>query len=302
MKLSLNLLILLIFLILSSCSKHKPAPIKEIKYNSSQPLSKRHKFKPKYTIVKKGDTLYSIGFSHNIDYKTLAKINNIKKPYRIYPGQKLSLINNNKSKKRTKKTATVVTKPLTKSPKFISKNSSGKSKTNPVSKPTGKPTTQKKNSKPVTKPISKPVNKPVSKPIKKPIKKPSQQAPSSNSKWIWPVKGRIISSFSNTDATRKGIDIKASIGDSVYASNNGIVVYSGNGLLGYGELIIIKHSDSLLSAYANNSKRLVNEGDSVKQGVVIAKSGKASDGTPLLHFEIRKNGKPVNPVNFLPKH
>ena len=91
------------------------------------------------------------------------------------------------------------------------------------------------------------------------------------------------------------------LGTSVKASNNGTVVYSGDGLRGYGELIIIKHSDNLLSAYAHNSKRFVKEGETVKQGQEIAKSGKGNDGKPLLHFEIRKNGQPVNPVKYLPK-
>jgi len=87
----------------------------------------------------------------------------------------------------------------------------------------------------------------------------------------------------------------------VYASNNGTVVYSGDGLRGYGELIIVKHSNNLLSAYAHNTSRLVKEGAVVKQGQVIAKSGKGTDGRALLHFEIRKNGQPVNPLIYLPK-
>ncbi|MBL4659615.1 MAG: peptidoglycan DD-metalloendopeptidase family protein [Alcanivoracaceae bacterium] len=118
---------------------------------------------------------------------------------------------------------------------------------------------------------------------------------------MWPVKGKILSTFSQSDTSRKGIDISSNLGAPVYASNNGTVVYSGDGLRGYGELIIIKHSNNLLSAYAHNANRLVKEGQVVKQGQKIANSGKGTDGRPLLHFEIRKNGQPVNPLLYLPK-
>jgi lipoprotein NlpD len=301
MKLSFSILFL--FLVLSACSNHHPAPVENLEYNSAHPLSKQNKFRPNYITVKKGDTLYSIGFNHNIDYKILAQINHINSPYRIYPGQKISL-NTDKASNNTTKNTEVVTTPIKQSPKLSSQNTKSQAVSKPIITPIAKPVS-KPNLNPPTKTETTAANntieKPIQKPIKKPIKKPIQQAPSSNSQWIWPVQGQILSSFSNSDATRKGIDIRAKIGEPVYASNNGVVVYSGNGLLGYGELIIIKHSDSLLSAYANNSSRNVNEGDTVKQGEVIAKSGKSSDGTPLLHFEIRKNGQPVNPINYLPK-
>lgn len=263
-----------LLLLISACSKHHPAPVRDIhqsnKINSGHPLSKQHKFKPKYVHVKKGDTMYSLGFSHNIDFKTLAKINHIAPPYRIYPGQKLKLFADKSSK-------------TTKAVKGVKQPS--------------KPPTKNSNTK---QPIKIVHNNPViTKPIKQPIQK-TQPAPAANSRWIWPVKGKITSTFSKTDTARKGIDIASRLGSDVYASNNGTVVYSGDGLRGYGELIIIKHGNNLLSAYAHNSKRLVKEGQSVKQGAVIAKTGKGTDGKPLLHFEIRKNGQPVNPLSYLP--
>jgi lipoprotein NlpD len=268
-------------LFITGCGRRHPAPVKEIhhgkhssKVNSSQPLSKQNKYQPKYVVVRKGDTLYSIGFGHNIDYKYLAKINGISAPYSIYPGQKLRLMAN-----KAVITPVLQTHPVA-SKKPIKANNSR------VKKPINKTPTVLKQ--PVT-------HKPV---VKKPV---VQLAPSSNARWIWPVKGRVISSFSSTDISRKGIDIAVAVGSSVYASNNGTVVYSGDGLRGYGELIIVKHSNNLLSAYAHNTSRMVKEGAVVKQGQVIAKSGKGTDGKALLHFEIRKNGQPVNPLKYLPK-
>ena len=117
--------------------------------------------------------------------------------------------------------------------------------------------------------------------------------------WQWPVQGGILRNFYQTG--KKGIDIFGNYGQSVTAAASGKVVYSGNGLIGYGNLLIIKHNELFLSAYANNRRLLVEEGQHVKKGQVIAELGRAKDKKTSLHFEIRKNGKPVNPVFYLPK-
>jgi len=114
----------------------------------------------------------------------------------------------------------------------------------------------------------------------------------------WPIKGKILKYFS--PAHNKGIDIAGKIGQDVNAAEAGKIVYSGQGLIGYGNLLIIKHNDLYLSAYANNSQLLVTEGHTVRKGEVVAKAGQAGSNQASLHFEIRKNGKPVNPLNFLP--
>ena len=119
--------------------------------------------------------------------------------------------------------------------------------------------------------------------------------------WRWPAKGSLLDRFMAGDATKQGIDIAGSAGEAVVAASDGVVVYSGSGLVGYGELIIIKHSPSFLSAYGHNRKRLVKEGDRVKAGQVIAEMGSSSASRDSLHFEIRRNGKPANPVDFLPR-
>lgn len=122
----------------------------------------------------------------------------------------------------------------------------------------------------------------------------------SSSDWIWPVKGRVIRRFS-TNSANPGIDIAGKSGQPVYSAADGRVVYSGDGLRGYGKLIIVKHNEVFLSAYAHNNKLLVSEGVQVRRGEVIAEMGSTEAERVKLHFEIRKNGKAVDPLRYLPK-
>lgn len=124
--------------------------------------------------------------------------------------------------------------------------------------------------------------------------------PSSGFAWRWPADGHLIGRFAAGDATRQGVDIAGSSGQAVRAAADGVVVYSGAGLVGYGELIIVKHNEAWLSAYGHNRKRLVNEGQSVKAGQQIAEMGSSGATRDMLHFEIRHNGKPVDPLQYLP--
>ena len=118
--------------------------------------------------------------------------------------------------------------------------------------------------------------------------------------WHWPAKGTLLGRFIAGDATRQGIDIGGADGDPVFAASDGVVVYSGSGLVGYGELIIIKHSDEWLSAYGHNRKRLVQEGQRVKAGQPIAEMGRTGAPRDEVHFEIRRKGRPVDPLQYLP--
>ncbi len=220
-----------------------------------------------YHTVLIGETLYSIAWQHGIDYKELGGWNNIRAPYTIYAGQRLRLTR----PPITSKTYAVKTRAKTANTKSKSTTTANKSK----------------QSKTPTASVSKP-KKTSSKPIKH--------------EWGWPTKGKIISTYSIKAGGNKGIDIEGKVGQPVFAASSGKVVYSGDGLLGYGNLIIVKHSEQFLSAYAHNRKLLVKEGGAVTRGQKIAELGSTGTKAPKLHFEIRHNGKPVDPLKYLPKH
>ncbi|WP_309915177.1 peptidoglycan DD-metalloendopeptidase family protein [Xanthomonas sp. 1678] len=135
------------------------------------------------------------------------------------------------------------------------------------------------------------------------VARPPVAAPtpvSSGFNWRWPAEGAVVSRFVVGETTKQGVDIAGSSGQAVRAAADGVVVYSGAGLVGYGELIIIKHNEQWLSAYGHNRKRLVNEGQNVKAGEQIAEMGRSGAARDMLHFEIRYNGKPVDPLLYLP--
>ena len=123
----------------------------------------------------------------------------------------------------------------------------------------------------------------------------------SNISWRWPADGTVVASFASGDPTRQGVDIAGKGGQPVHAASAGVVVYSGSGLVGYGELVIVKHNEQWLSAYGHNRARLVNEGQVVKAGQQIAEMGRSGASRDMLHFEIRYNGKPVDPQQYLPR-
>jgi lipoprotein NlpD len=116
--------------------------------------------------------------------------------------------------------------------------------------------------------------------------------------WIWPSAGTLLAGFD--EAKNKGLDLGGKVGDPVYAVGDGRVVYSGAGLRGYGNLIILKHNNTYLSAYAHNQTLLVKEDQSVRKGQKIAEMGASDTDKVKLHFEIRRLGKPVDPVRYLP--
>jgi lipoprotein NlpD len=127
---------------------------------------------------------------------------------------------------------------------------------------------------------------------------PQPAAPSPN--WEWPTNGRIISGFDGKKGSAAGLLISGKAGQPVRAAANGRVVYSGSGLIGYGQLIILKHNDTYLSAYGYNESVLVKEGEQIKKGQRIATMGEGPGLEPRLHFEIRRNGEPVDPRQYLP--
>ena len=135
-----------------------------------------------------------------------------------------------------------------------------------------------------------------------PVPAPKPAAPAaSDIKWRWPADGELIGRYVAGEPTKQGIDIAGASGAPVRAAADGVVVYSGSGLVGYGELIIIKHNEQWLSAYGHNRNRLVNEGQLVRSGQQIAEMGRSGAPREMLHFEVRYNGKPVDPLTYLPK-
>jgi len=138
-------------------------------------------------------------------------------------------------------------------------------------------------------------------PVAAPPRVPAAVPVNSGIAWRWPADGQLISRYVAGEPTKQGIDIAGSGGAPVRAAGDGVVVYSGSGLVGYGELIILKHNDAWLSAYGHNRNRLVNEGQLVKAGQQIAEMGRSGAARDMLHFEVRYNGKPVDPLQYLPK-
>lgn len=140
-----------------------------------------------------------------------------------------------------------------------------------------------------------------SKQVSKPAYTPPKVSNNATPTWKWPANGRLIAGYSAKEPVNKGIDINGSIGESIFAATAGTVVYAGQGLRGYGNLVIVKHNDKYLSAYAHASRILVKEQEVVKVGQKIAEIGSTGTDKVMLHFEIRQNGKPVDPLKYLPK-
>jgi lipoprotein NlpD len=278
---------LAVLLSLAGCgSNSTPAPVTtlELRENFYQQRNRGTLTDSRYT-VQRGDTLYAIAFRAGKDVRELADINAIVSPYTIYPGQQLRLTGSSKS-------GTTTTKSLADNRATASRN------------------TNKNNSSPVKSNSSTNGAKPVA---PKNQKGYVQVSPENNKKtanatlngnlvqWQWPVKGKIISGFSHQEQGNKGVDISGREGSRVNAAASGLVVYAGNALRGYGNLIIIKHNDDYLSAYAHNRKLLVAEKQMVTAGQQIAELGSSDATDARLHFEIRFRGSSVDPLKYLPK-
>ena len=224
----------------------------------------------KVHIVQKSETLFSLAWRYGWDYKSLASANSIAAPYIIHPGQKLQV---GQPKSNRFQSAGVKSKRLT------STASSGSSSVASARKSTHKTPKATHNGS----------------------KSPNSWKKGVSPKWSWPARGKLIAKFSSKSPANKGIDIAGRLGESVTAAAAGSVVYAGSGLLGYGNLVIIKHNEQYLSAYAHNKRLLVKESQTVKAGQTIAELGSSGTDKVKLHFEIRRQGKPVDPMLYLPK-
>ncbi|KOO59494.1 metalloendopeptidase [Rheinheimera sp. KL1] len=271
-------------LTLTACSsRESPAPVTTLndiksyykKYPQGEPVSGY--------VVQTGDTLYSLAFRAGMDYRELAQLNNILPPYRIFAGQTLRFSNKKYtsirgeqrySSVKVPKTATATVKnpsrtqsKLTTANKAVARNN----QTGYVQKQT----------------------------VKENATSAENSVSSSKVRWSWPVRGPLLAGFSNAEHGNKGLDIGGKAGTPIKAAAAGEVVYAGNALRGYGNLVIIRHNDDFLSAYAHNRKLLVKERDTVASGQTIAEMGDTDATSVRLHFEIRFRGKSVDPKRYL---
>lgn len=212
-------------------------------------------------VVKKGETLYGIAWRYGRDYRELGDANGLAAPWTIHPGEVLRL-----DKKGS------IPRTVSASSRSSASSSGRQTSASPAAAPGSASKSAGRSSR-----------------------------VASDIDWRWPHNGTVIAGFSTSGKVNKGVDIAGRPGDSVKAAADGSVVYAGNGLLGYGNLIIVNHSEHYLSAYAHNRKILVQEGEDVEAGQVIAELGSTGTDKPMLHFEIRRNGNPVNPSRYLPR-
>jgi lipoprotein NlpD len=275
-----------------------PAPLEE-------PTTKPYRegdWRPEYHIVKKGDTLYSIALDYGQDYRELAAWNKLEDPGLIKIDQRLRLFPQDSVGEATTvqpiPLAAPVAAPVFSEPKArklpYSEQALAQLKT-PVSKAAATPTP----SGPATAQPS--IKSPPAHATPTPATA-QKEVPAGDGKmiWEWPAAGKLLYGFGQ-GANQKGVGIEGRSGQPVLAAAPGKVVYSGSGLRGYGRLIIIKHNASYLSVYAHNSQILVKEGQTVAKGQKIAEIGDTDSDRVALHFEIRRLGKPIDPIQYLPE-
>ncbi|MGP0170501.1 peptidoglycan DD-metalloendopeptidase family protein [Pseudomonas sp. NCHU5208] len=268
------LLVLLGAVQLYGCVSSPPGGVQVVERGQNQgraPLIQRQPVRTGQYVVKRGDTLYSIAFRFGWDWKALAAHNGLRDPYLIRVGQIIHFGN------RSSGPAVVASAPSNPAPRA------------PVSAPVPRQPSPSTPEPAATRPApAAPATTPVT-----PVTRSAKG-------WAWPTQGAVISRFSSNGSLNKGIDIAGELGQPVLAASDGSVVYAGSGLRGYGELIIIKHSDTYVSAYGHNRRLLVREGQQVKAGQRIAEMGSTGADRVKLHFEIRRQGKPVDPLQYLP--
>ena len=235
--------------------------------------SSRYSMAPNYYTVRSGDTLSGIAMRYGLDYLSVAEMNDIAPPYRIYVNQSL----------RLKKSSS----PKTVSTQVMAQQEPIKRQT--IALPTTTTTPPKTT---VTTPPPRTVAPTTNTTV-------GVSVPSSSLRWVKPNSGPVIQGF-NLANNVKGIRYGGNQGDPIYAAADGQVVYAADGLKEYGNLVLIKHIDGYISAYAHNSKMMVKSGDNVTAGQKIAEMGSSGASRIMLEFQIRLDGKPINPANLLP--
>jgi len=306
-------------LFMAGCASNTAAPVVDRSVGSSKPTVIASAPFPvtmpqnpaDFYTVKKGDTLYSIALDHGRSYRDVAAWNNIENINVVKIGQQLRITPPDNG-------AVAVTTPVT-SPVVISSVSSNAiPPAASESRPTGvnsetfkrepkggkqpwvepKPEAGKDAAKDATKDVTKDVTKDAGTATTKPTPPTETATTPDEPVWVWPSKGKLISGF--VEGTSKGIDIDGKIGDPVFAAEAGKVTYASNSIRGYGNLLIIQHPGGMTSVYAHNSKLLAKEGQAVTKGQKVAEVGNTDTDQAKLHFEIRRQGKPLDPMKYLP--
>lgn len=293
-----------IFLV--GCVSNSPAPVVG---RDGQSVPTQAAAKDVY-IVKSGDTLYSIAREHGMDHRELIALNNIENPNHITVGRALKVRTQGGGGATASPIVSpvVVAQPLSAEP-LVEKRplTSGTSTETFKREPkagkepySDQALAQAQGSSPPRAEVPKAVEAAAAVSEKPVETKAPEVAASGNDEvaWIWPASGKTVGTFSESGS--KGVDIAGKAGDPVIAAADGRVVYSGTGLRGYGKLVILKHNNTYLSAYAHNQNILVKEGQSVSKGQKIAEMGNTDADQVKLHFEVRRQGKPVDPLKYLP--
>lgn len=299
-----HLVAMLPAILLAGCFTQPPAPA----VDRSGPVAKAPPAPagPGYYTVRKGDTLYRIALEHGQDYRDIAAWNNLANPGSIKEGQLLRVQPPNGENAA----AVVVTKPVVPASPVESRPLEKAAAVSPPAD--GVRREPRVNKEPYSDEAYARLGQAGEMPVKVAETRPEpkadvrgEPAPTPVSlgpddvAWIWPANGKLLAPFSENGS--RGLDIGGKAGDPVLAAGEGKVVYAGSGLRGYGQLVIVKHNNTFLSAYAHNQKILVKEGQQVAKGQKIAEMGNTDSDTVKLHFEIRRQGKPIDPIAYLPK-
>lgn len=291
-------------LLLAACASHAPAPVTDLTAGSQASQAAATKVEPAgIRLVERGDSLYAIALANNVDWRDLARWNDISAPYTIRPGMRLALDGpvappQPEEPSRSNGAPVAVFEPLPDpaDPVAASRPEPANDVAPPPASSIGSaPVAGSVEAEPPATPPA-PVD-----PAPEPVVAAGESRQVGGIRWSWPATGALEYRFEAGNPARQGINIGGERGAPVRAAAAGEVVYSGNGLVGYGELVIIKHSGRFLSAYGHNSARLAKEGDHVQRGETIAKMGSSGASHVALHFEIRADGKPVDPLAFLPR-
>lgn len=270
-------------ILVSACAGNAAAPIED----RSRPGTARGA--QSYT-VRRGDTLFSIAFRHGLDYRRLAAANAIARPYTIFPGQRL-MLREARARSAAGSLAPRGLPTVAAAPKVSPAAAKGTAAKGTAVKARPAP--------PPAKTAPAPGQAAPASAAAVSAKAASGAAPAASASWRWPAAGRVVRRFDGT--LNKGIDIAGPRGDVVRATRAGRVVYAGTGIAGYGLMLILRHSEEYLSAYGHSDALLVKEGDAVRAGQGVARRGSSGTDSVKLHFEIRRHGRPLDPLSVLPE-